>query len=173
MSRIAIDSIMKAHSSKVLDINHLTYRDLKKGIRLLQKSLRPRQAKVIAFSTCSPTLKFGDHAFVMAALPFFARKHTNTQPITPFCISLHSNLELMAGGPTPLTVVSVHNVSTAYADHLEELSTSLERERDLQEALVAEGGMECWRETILFAAWEAALYRVGFLTRWEVLVQKA
>lgn len=87
-------------------------------------------------------------------------------------MSLHHSLELLVSGPTPFAIISVHNISSSYAKYLDDIGALLERKGNARNASIAQAGIQGWREIRLLTAWEAALHKMGYLTRWQVFVQK-
>ena len=67
-------------------------------------------------------------------------------------------------------VLSVEDKSETYANGLAETIKQMEEDADVRQGLVDGLGVRGWRRQMLCIELEAALYKAGFMKRWEVLV---
>jgi hypothetical protein len=73
---------------------------------------------------------------------------------------------------TVLTVKAVSNISEEYATQLNMIGRELETDRRMRALLISQWGIEGWREHRFLMAWEAALFKVGYLMKWNVVVER-
>ena len=67
-------------------------------------------------------------------------------------------------------MLSVEDTSETYANGLAETIKQMEEDTELRQGLVDGLGVRGWRRQMLCIELEAALYKAGFMKRWEVLV---
>ena len=67
-------------------------------------------------------------------------------------------------------MLSVEDKSETYADGLAETIKQMEEDAVVRQSLVDGLGVRGWRRQMLCIELEAALYKAGFMKRWEVLV---
>ncbi|CCM00000.1 uncharacterized protein FIBRA_02025 [Fibroporia radiculosa] len=152
--------------------------------RSLQTSLIPGTSLALEFVTSGPSVSLTSRAFIVAALPFFPRRHArhNTHLVDsstdvvhapmPLSPSLPHVLQFLTSGPAPFTICSVDNVSENRVASLSRYVQDLETNAGVRNICVQQWGMDGWREERFFAHWEAAALTAGLLERWTVTVRK-
>lgn len=175
----------------MLVLDAIPYPQLAAYIRGLQVSLVPGDSAMLGFSTQGHSRSCWSDDFAYAALPFLGRRlvtktsaarlgvpdsarcpSLDVKP-TPLLTSLQYILKLLTSGTSRLSVDSVQNVSEEYASYLDRYVQDLTDMPKARGRLVAQWGLDGWREERLFVAWEAALFRAGVMSRWVVLVTRA
>jgi hypothetical protein len=92
-------------------------------------------------------------------------------------IPLHQVIELLTtandiSGHATLAISSVQNISENYAIALDTIATTLQDHRKVRDSFVRKWGMQGWREQMFWTVWEAALFKLGFLQRWVIVIRK-
>lgn len=140
---------------------------------------RSEKSFILSFSTRSTAEPLQDVSFVLASLPFLLRRYHRSMPMarssrvaTPLFTPIDAIVKILSSGPSPFVVESVKNVSQYHANTLEAYVESLETEVLVRTQCIETCGIDGWREDRFMAAWEAALFTSGLLSRWAVVVSR-
>jgi hypothetical protein len=168
--------LVSTNVDTVLCFDFLRHAHLKPFIRNLQISLEPSASVTFEFTTLGSSIASFSTPFILCALPYLPRQRDGRllcrRTSNPLLASLHQIIELATSGSSPFVIESVRNVSGEYATILDTITAELEDNRQQRNSFIEQFGKECWREHRFLTAWESALLRVGYLTRWVVIVRK-
>lgn len=164
----------------LLNLDTVPHSSLQLYIRHIQCSLAPDVSAHLIFTTRDLSIPFLSSSFVLTMLPFLPSSQTCHAPaqsgrIVPSSIalrvSMHQIAELLSSDPNSLTILSVVNVSDEYSRGLYADARAFEPSVSERSRVSGEYN-ETWRRAKLMKEWEAALFKVGLLTRWVIEVRR-
>lgn len=165
-------------------LDAVPYHQLAAYIHAFQCALPHGVSAMLGFSTLGPTVQSGSPQAIFASIPFLPRKNikqvgtstdllpSSRRSLVPLLATLNEVLDLLTSLPSPLVIASVQNFSDGHAQSVEDYVEDLTYVPSVRKQFVSEWGMDGWREERLLGSWEAALFKVGILTRWLILVRK-
>ncbi|KAJ7723957.1 hypothetical protein DFH07DRAFT_931954 [Mycena maculata] len=159
-----------------LDLDRIPFSHFETSLLQLRATLAPGTFATLEFTTPAAHVAFLSPQFNICAVPFLPRQHirspSTVRPATPLLGSVHRVLELLTAGPSAFALENVSNVSRTYAEALGAAAARLKDDRAARTAFIQQWEITGWREQRLMMGWEAALFSVGYLTRWVVVVRK-
>lgn len=169
--------LQKLSNAVVLDGTHSVH--LKRALQDLKSSVVPGSVAMFEITTRDGIAPSTSTNWFLASLPFTYAKPGELRRQRP--VQLFDNLghvlTLLAhaeNGTNDITIVSVQNVSSQFAQLLYEYAESLEKPERRSVFIPGCDKNEeyAWRSEMLWARWEAACYACGLLSRWVVCVKK-
>ncbi|TDL24989.1 hypothetical protein BD410DRAFT_837871 [Rickenella mellea] len=150
---------------------------LKEFVRAIQMRIHTSSLEIfeIEFTTCEEPRSILDESMTLLTPPFLSqsqsmlRDERNPLASTPLLTPLHLILSLFTSGLHMLHIDHIKNVSVERSVYLEQYAECLEEDPEMRSAFVVWAGINGWREEMLHAYWEAALFRAKVLTRWVVV----
>ena len=162
-------------AATMVDLDFIPYPGLKKSIAFIVDS--PGQQSFTLCLTClSPRISLLDSRFPFTVLPLLPKVYHQPsgkiRTTTSLFLSLQYLLILLASNHPDLAIVKVANISSSYAEILQEIENALVDDRTLRTNYIREYGLTGWREQRLRLVWEASLLRQGRLQRWKVTLRR-
>jgi hypothetical protein len=170
--------ILSSQDPTVTSLDYVPRTHLASFVRNFQATLVPGAPATLEFTTRGHSVKILDKSFILSILPFLPRRYVDQGRMsTMLFIPLHQVIELLTttndtSGHATLAISSVQNVSENYAIALDTIAITLQDHRKVRDSFVRKWGMQGWREQMFWMVWEAALFKLGFLQRWVIVIRK-